>query len=243
MAKKGRRTTQKSLSVARVRKRKVKERNWSISASPGPYCKSESIPLGVLLRDLVGLGGNLREIKFMLRSKKIKVNRKVRTDYKFGVGIFDIVEMPEAKKAFRIVVEKKGRLAAKEISFEKNALKLCRVESKKTVKGGNVGLSTNDGHAIVLEKTSLKPGDSLKINLDSGEIISLLPLSEGNIVLLVGGKHCGQTAVLKQVAVGKLRRKKLLTLEKNGEIFQTTQKNVFVVGVAGKESEVSEWCL
>src|SRR3989338_871512 len=237
MARKQGSVKQKSLSVSKARFAARKVKVWSIAYRPGPHSKSLSVPLGFALRELLGLSKNSKETRFLLNSGKVLVDGRARNSRNFPIGLFDIIELEGLKKAFRAVIDTKGRIRLAELK-SKERTKLCRIEGKKAAKGKRVLLSTNDGRNFLENSTSLKPGDSVIVQLPEQKIIKEMPLEKGSLVLLLSRKHTGKTASIISIMPGSMRKEPLLTLKQNGKEFQTVARNVFVIGKEKPETEL-----
>ncbi len=211
-------------------KRKRRFGAWITKPSPGPHPQERSIPLRVLVRDYLGLARNAREADFIIKKGEILVDGKARKDPKFPVGLFDVVEIPKIEKVYRIVLDEKGRLIPKEISEAEKGYKIVRVERKVTVKGGLTQLGTHDGRSFLLKETDLKPGDVLKIEVPSQNIVESYKLVPGNLVYILSGRHAGTIGTIKEIEKGDLLRPTLVKVEVEGETIETAKKNVFVVG-------------
>lgn len=238
MSKKQGSTKQKSLSAGKARRLERKSTTWTIAFRPATHSKKLSIPLGFAVRNLLEASKNMKETKFILTNNKVTVDGIVRKSRNFSLGLFDLLELKDLKKTFRIVLDTNGRLALHEIKAGEKPFKLCKIASKKAVKQGSILLSTNDGRSFLEKQTGLKPGDSVKIQIPEQKIMKELKLEAGSIVLLLSGKHVGRTAKVAEIIQGTLRKEKTLTLEMNGEQFQTTANNVFVIGSEKPEIEV-----
>lgn len=239
MANKGENKTLKRLVSPQSRQINRKEAVFAIRTSPGPHSDDKSIPLGGFLRDLIKVAGNLREAKFILNSMKVKVNGKVRTEYKFPVGLFDFIELLEEKsKKYRLVFDSKGRFMAVELDPKSKNLKISKVTGKRIIKKGLIQLNTDDGRSFVEKKTDLNIGDSLKIELPNQKIVSSLPLEKDVLVYLISGKHVGATAKVKGMTKGKGKAKTLLNLQEGKDEFQTVSDNVMVIGKDKPEVEL-----
>ncbi|MBU4143204.1 30S ribosomal protein S4e, partial [Patescibacteria group bacterium] len=71
---------------------KIKRKGISFitKPSPGTHKISMSMPLNVILRDVLGYANSNREVKFLLGNKDIAVDGIQRKDYRFPVGLFDV---------------------------------------------------------------------------------------------------------------------------------------------------------
>jgi len=239
MASKGERKIEKRLATSKVRKIKRKEERFTIRSKPGPHTRASAVPVGFVLRDLLGIAKNMKEIKFILSSRQVKVDGRIISDYKFPVGLFDLVSIEKTKKNYRMVFDSKGRLAAEAIDLKEKPAKICKITGKKTIKGRKVQLETNDGRSIVLGKTGLAVGGTVKISLPEQKILAEFELKRGNIVYIIAGAHVGTIAAVREITEGTMKRPKLITLKPHeGEEIQTVEKNIFVIGEKKPELEV-----
>jgi len=227
MGKKGAPKKEKMLSVHKTRTVKRKENTFTIKTSPGPHNSTQSIPLGFLIRNLLGITSNTRETKRILNQGKIKIDGKTRKSIKFPVGLFDFVSV-EGGENFRMIIDSKGRLKATKTE-EKKPTKLCKITGKKA-KGKQFELNTNDGRTFIEKKTELKIGDTIKISLPEQKIIQELTEKKGNLVYVIGGSHSGKTAEIQEIEKGAINREKAVKLKSKEKEFKTIEKNVFVIG-------------
>lgn len=231
MAKKGETKGEKRLRTSKVRKISRKEKKWAIRSKPGPHSRSKSIPLGSVIRDLLGKGKTLREVKFILNKGKVKVDGRIVKNYRFSTGLFDVVTLEEEKKSYRIIFDISGRFTLKEITGTGKLRKLCKIVGKKIIKGSILQLVTNDGRTLREKKTDYRVGDSLEIELPGQKILSRFELKRGNFVYITGGTHIGEQGKVREITSGTMKRPKLVTLKPEGkDEFQTIESNVFVVG-------------
>ncbi|HIP74175.1 MAG TPA: 30S ribosomal protein S4e [Euryarchaeota archaeon] len=204
---------------------------WITNVIPGPHPKEHAVPLRVLVRDILGLADNAREADHIIRSGKVLVDGVVRRDPRFPVGLFDVVEIPQLEKTFRMILDDKGRLLPKEVPSEEKAHKLVRVERKTMVKGGKIQLGTHDGRSFLLDKADdIKPGDVLKISVPDQKILDVYHLREGNLVYVLSGRHAGTVGRINAVNKGDVIRERSVDLSVEGVTIQTAARNVFVVG-------------
>ncbi|MEM2122045.1 MAG: 30S ribosomal protein S4e [Candidatus Bathyarchaeia archaeon] len=222
----------------------VKVAKWVVKPSPGPHPRDMCIPLLLIVRDLLGYAKTGREARTIVSQGKIRVDGKVRRDYRYPVGLMDVVEIADLDKTYRILpIEGKG-LSLIEIPREEAIYKLCRVEGKTTVKGGHVQLSLHDGRSLLVNVNDpskpvediYKVMDSLKISLPSQDLLSHLKFSEGCYVLITGGANLGKVGRIKRVIKGTATRPPSASIEaKDGYVFQTIMEYTFVIGVEKPE--------
>ncbi len=204
---------------------------WITNVISGPHPKGRSIPLRILVRDLLGVASNAREADFIIRSGKVLVDGVPRRNPRFPVGLFDVVEIPEIEKVFRIVLDEQGRIVPREIPAEEKGKKLVRVERKMTVKGGKIQVTTHDGRNFLLEDgRDVRPGDVLLISVPEQRIEDVFKLKDGNLVYVLSGRHAGTIGKIEGVNPGDVIRERSVDLSVEGTRIQTAARNVFVVG-------------
>ena len=219
----------------------TKARKWIVSPRPGPHKKFESIPLLIIVRDILKLVDSASDAKKIIKSKEIFVDGKPRVDYKYPVGLFDSIEVPKIDKQFRVVPSKKG-LELIEISKQESKQKLCRINEKTMVKNGILQLNLNDGKNILSDKktkTDYKTGDSLLIEVPNQKIIDHLKMDKGMLAIITGGQNIGTIAKIKELIIRRTREPNKIICEKDGKDFEAIADYVFVVGKTKPEIKVS----
>jgi len=136
-----------------------KEKVFVVRPSAGPHGKRECIPLQILLREVLGYAHTTREARVILNSGGVLVDKRVRKEPKYPVGLMDVFEIPEINAHFRIVAGRKG-LSADKIGKEDTHVKLCRITGKRNIRGGLFQVSLHDGRnlRISLSITALRRG-------------------------------------------------------------------------------------
>ena len=228
MAKKGEDKKLKRLAASKKRHILRKEYKWTIKGKPRISLEN-SIPLGVVIRDMLEFAKVLKEVKFILHNNKVLVNGIRRKDYKFTLGLFDLLEFTELKKRYRVILDNRGRLKLKEEDFKEEPRKIVRIENKVCYKG-KIQLLFDDSHTMLLDNTKLKVGDCLLVSLPEYKILEELKMEKGNLAYSTSGKHAGKLARIIDVVKGGIRKHKMVVLEEKGKQFQTVSKNIYVVG-------------
>ena len=89
-----------------------------------------SIPLTVLLRDILLVTKTYNESKSVITEGNIHVDGKVRTDTHFPVGLMDVIEINKINQIYRLVPSN-NLLSPLLISPKEKNMKLCKVVGKK----------------------------------------------------------------------------------------------------------------
>ncbi len=217
---------QKRLSAPKTYKIPRKVSKWIVKPSPGPHNK-EAIPLLVLVRDFLELADTGREARRIISSGEILVDGIVRKDYKFPVGLFDVITIPKLEKSYRILFDEKGRYVPKEV--EDANLKLYKITNKTLVRGGKVQLNLFDGTNI-LGSNEYKTKDSILLRIPEKEVVDHLKFEEGALVMITGGTHAGEIGRLKEYKIVRSSAPNLVTVEGEERDITTIEDYVFVVG-------------
>jgi len=192
---------QKRIAAPRSWKIKRKVSYWSVAPVPGPHPKGRSMPLLLLVRDMLKLADNSREAKRILNEGNVVVNGKVRKEHKFPIGIFDILSVPQLKAHYMVLLDKKSKLSLIEIDEEAASRKLCRVDGGTMIKAGKRQLNLHDGWNILPGERSeeIKTHDSLLISVPENEILQHFAYEAGNKAVVIGGKHSSETGEIEEI--------------------------------------------
>ncbi len=204
-----------------------KEYVWLLKALPGAHKKLATLPLLVLIRDVLGLAKDAREAKKILAARLVEVDGKVRTDPKFGVGLMDVIGFSKAGVFYRIIVDHKGRLTPIEIHKDEADKKIEKVLSKHTYKSKTV-LHFHDGKNTI-SNDQVKIGDSVVLSLPSNKPVSVLKLEKGANCLITEGRHVGTVAKLGEVLEQKGTRRVEVKLRSSSGEFITVAEYLHVV--------------
>jgi len=220
----------KRLSAPKYWRIPKKRTKWIVSPRPGPHKKLESIPLLILVRDILKLAELGKDAKRIIKTKEIFVDGKARIDHKYPVGLFDAIEIPKIGKQYRIIPTHYG-LNVIEISKSEAKLKLCRINGKTLIKGKKLQLNLNDGKNIIAEtKKDYSTGDSLLIELPSQNIVDHIKMDKGMLSIITGGQNKGNVVNIKEIIIRRTREPNKVICVKEGKEFEAIMDYVFVIG-------------
>jgi len=189
-----------------------KENKWVSTPNPGAHSRAESIPLILVVRDILGYADTSREAKKIIHDGFVSVDKKARRDHKYGVGLMDVIEIPTLSKHYRMVPGKKG-LELKEIDEKESGIKPCRVIGKTKVKDGKIQLNLHDGGAVLTDKDEYKINDTVVIKLPERKLAEGIRFEKGNLALIYKGRHKGMSGKIKDIIPATATRKSVTTLE------------------------------
>ncbi len=216
-----------------------KEYHWTVKPSPGPHPIDRCIPLLILIRDVLGYAKTAREARRIIAEGHIKVDGRVRRNYKYPVGLMDVIEIVDTGETFRMIPYPVKHLIPHPILKEEASFKLCRIENKTTVKGGHIQLNLHDGRNVLIRVSDptnpvedvYSTLDTLKLGLPEQQILDHVKMEPGAIAIVAGGRNVGRVGRIIDVKKGIRRYRSIVTLEDvKGEKFQTSLDYIFVIG-------------
>ncbi len=219
----------KRLAAPKTWRIKRKESKFIVKPRPGPHNLKESLPLLVIVRDLLNYAKNAREAKKVIKEGKILVDGRVRKDHKFPVGLMDIVEIPSADDYRIVLFDRKGRLTLEKIEKEKAKYKLYKIRDKSFVKGGKLQLHLHDGKNLLIEEDVYKTKDTIVLDLENNNIQAHFRYDVGSLAYITGGGHVGEVARIKEIKITRSPTPNMVILENENE-FETIENYIFVIG-------------
>ena len=197
-----------------------------MSPSPGPHKVDESIPLLMALRDILKLVDTNREARRIIGERKVLVDGRVMTDFRFPLGLMDVLSIPSIKKHYRVLKDPTGKIGLYEIPEEKAEWKLVRINNKSVVRGGFTQLNLHDGRNIVVQR-QYNTKDVLKITLPSQKIITHYPFEPGKICMITEGKHSGEIVTIDRHEIVRGPHPNVVYFK---EGMSTIEDYVFIIG-------------
>merc|ERR1712106_1001648 len=159
---------------------------YATRPSAGPHKLRECIPLSVLLQQRLKYAVSRDESRKIANDKEglIKVDGKVRRNFRFPFGQQDVVTIEKTNEHFRILLDIKGRFIPHRIDAKEASFKLCKVV-KKTI-------GKNKVPDIVI-------ADTVKINLSTHKIDGVIKFHNGASVMLTAGNNIGRIGVISSI--------------------------------------------
>ncbi len=218
-------------------KRLTAPKTWQIPRKHGKWVETVkganpelSLPITVILRDLLKICANKTETKRLLHLGKVLVNKKKVYETSFGVNIFDVITIEGMKSSLRLTLNEKSLLSTIEIPDAEADRKLVKVIGKKILRNGKTQLNFNDGRNMLAGKTNVSVGDSLLISFPEQKILDHLKLEKGALVFITSGSHMGETAKLIDFKAFEGPQQDRVVLADKKLKFETLEDYGFVVG-------------
>ncbi len=218
-----------------------KEYKWTVKPSPGPHPLERCIPLLILVRDVFKYAMTAREARRLIVEGHFKIDGRVVRNYKFPIGLMDIVEIIDTGEVYRILPTPTKVLWPHKIPREEATIKLCQIRNKTTVKGGHIQLNLHDGRNVLVKVSDprnpvedvYETMGTIVLSLKDNNILNYIPLKEGVIAIISGGRNVGRVGRIVEILPSALKRRKyIVTLEDStSRRFQTSLEYVFPIGV------------
>lgn len=213
----------KRYSAPKFWKVKTKEKKYVVSPLAGPHSKEECIPLGVVLRDILGHARTMSESRKILATGAVKINNLVRKGYAFPLGLMDVADV--GGDLYRVVPSKKG-LSLLKIDSKDSNIKLVKIKNKTIIKGKKTQLNFHDGTNMLVDKDSYKTSDVVSIDTAHNLIKDAVKFEKGSFAVVTGGHNAGFKGKIEHID----KALKTVTLANGDTKLPVPIRYVFVVG-------------
>jgi small subunit ribosomal protein S4e len=183
-----------------------------------------SMPLSLILKDMLGYCKTSKEVRALLRDKEILVDGKRKKEEKELVSVMDVFSIPLTKDHFRMQINRHNKLMLVKIEAEEAGMKILKIMGKTTLKEGKMQLNLFDGRCIIVKEKNYKIGDSVGLKLPSQEITEHLKMEKGAYVYVTEGGHTGYHGVVEDITSDGVK------IKAHDAEFITPKKTVFVIG-------------
>jgi small subunit ribosomal protein S4e len=197
-----------------------------ITVPRGSHAKLASLPLAIIVRDILKIAKTATEARKVIRAGNILVDGRHVKDETFGVGPMDTIEIPTLGKSWRLVPGKKGRMQFVEIPGNESKLKLCRIMDKTVNNKGRLQINLHDGRNILVTEKAYKTIDSLLLEVPAQKVVNHFQFEPGATVLVLRGDAAGTVARVKEID----RPRKRVWLISGEKTFETPISTIIVVG-------------
>ena len=183
--------------------------------------KNNSIPLSVIIRDILKLVKSVKELKKILNEKLIKINGKIIKDIKYPVELFDIININGKNY--------KTNFNGKKMFFEEikkdDGSKVLKIIGKKNLGNNKIQFNLMDGRNIISDEKA-NVNDSVVFDFNNKKIRKIVKMEKGNTAFVVSGKNSGMKG--KIIEILNRDNKKLATVDAEKKI-TVWIKNIIVM--------------
>ncbi len=164
--------------------------------SVSTHNKKDSIPLVVVMREVLGIVRTKKELKKILNEKQIKINNKEIREANYPICLFDILSFSD--KNYQAMLSDKKKMIFKEVSGKDAEIKVFKVLGKKLLEKGKVQVNLMNGKNILL-KDDVRVGDSVVYNFKDKKVEKIIKMEKGNQGFVVKGKHAGHKGEIDNI--------------------------------------------
>ncbi len=192
--------------------------------STGAHALRTSMPLSLVMTNLLKHARVRKEVKKILHEGNILVNGKVRRDYAYPVGLMDIVTVNKLNESYRVVFTTKGKFALVKLDDKEKDLQVFKIKDKTIIKKGKVQLNSEAGSSLIVEKDSYNTRDTIVRSMKDGKIVEHLVFKKGSKIYITGGNRVGTVGSLEEVKGNNI------IVKMGSETFETAKRYAFVIG-------------
>lgn len=192
--------------------------------NPGGQSMDLTLPLQLVVRDVLGHTQTARETRRLLHAGEVFVDGKKRADSRYAVGLFDVVSVPKIKQYYRMMLNAKGKLMIAVIPDSEARLKICKIVGKRSIGREKVQVSLHDGRTLLIEK-QIHVGDSIVLQMPEIKVEQVLELKKDAYIYLIKGKRAGNHGLLLEILGNRI-----IYQDKDGNNVETLKKYAIVVG-------------
>ena len=200
--------------------------NIWVTSPTGGHNKELSIPLSVVLKELLNICHSKKELRSLLNDSKVLVDGRVVKDKSYGLTLLDILTVKGFDNSWYLGLNTKGKLEV--LEYKDASKKIVKIIGKKIVKGNKLQFNLHDGRNLITDKKA-SVGDSFVIEVPSNKILKHLPLDKNAHILIIGGSHLGETATVKDFREFKGPQQDRVVLQEGKTTFETLMDYVLVI--------------
>lgn len=175
------------------------------------FSLKNGIPILVILRDILKLAQNKKEVKRAIHEKNILLNNKPIINEKHSVLLFDIITIVPSKINYKIELSENGKFKLNEVKGNEARKKISKIINKKILKGKKEQLNLMDGRNFI-SKIKCNMGDSILMDFEKKNAEKCIPLKEKSNVIVFEGKHAGKKGIVNKL--NKERKMAELNIQK-----------------------------
>ncbi|MGE5822366.1 MAG: 30S ribosomal protein S4e [Nitrososphaerota archaeon] len=229
-------------------KRQLAPRFWQVNRKaarfilntmPGPHTRRFSYPIGVVLRDLLHVCSDIREVKRSLNNGLISVDGKMIHHPNFPIGLMDTVEIKPSNEFYRFVPSNGHPLLPIKITANEKNLKLEKIKSKVSSKKNVYQYSLHDGRTFLSEE-SYNVNDTCLIELPKFGIKNHVQLKEGCSVIVTRGENAGNIGKVEEIKSGSFSLPKRILVSMGEKTVELPIDIVMAIGTDTSLIQVSK---
>ena len=194
--------------------------------SVATHNQSESIPLIVVMRDILNLVINKKELKKIINDKKVQINNKEIRETNYPVSLFDTINLPDLGKNFRATLSENQKMIFEEISGKDSNSKIFKVIGKKVLSENKIQVNLFHGKNVII-KEKINTGDSIVYDFKDNKVNKIIKLEKGANVFVIKGGHTGKKGKISEITNQGV--KKIAQIDLKNDKINVWTKNLIVI--------------
>jgi len=204
------------------------ERKGTKYLAVSSHNQNDSIPLIVVIRDILKLARTKKELKKVLNEKQIFVNGKEIREVNFPLSLFDVLSVPKMKKNYKLNLNEHKKMVFEEVSDKDASEKVFKIIGKKVLGKSKLQLNLINGRNVIVDgKEKINVDDSVVVNFKDGKVSGFVKMEKGKTGFVYRGKHAGISGKIEDVI--ERGGKKLVKLASGDEKINVWIKSVVVM--------------
>jgi len=213
-----------------------KTKKFVVRLAPGPHSKEESMPLGLVLRDVLKYARTSREAGEILKAGHVRVDGVLRKEKRFPVGVMDVLTV--GNEVYRVLPDKKG-LYMRKIPKAEAVTKLLKVTDKRTIKKAKTQLNFHDG-TNALSDAEISTKDVVVFDTVGRTIKSVIKFDKGSTALITGGRNRGGVGRIEKIIIVKSSKPNYVVVDMGDRKIAIPEDYIFVVGTGEPAIKLNE---
>ncbi len=206
-----------------------KKNVWITRPKTGAHSFRVSMSINTIMKEMMECANTTKEVKHILNEGKVQIDGVVRKDYKFAVGLMDVITIGGIANSVRLLLNKKGKFVLHELSKSESTIKPIKVIGKKILKGKKVQINFIDGKNRI-EKGNHQVDETVLLDFKTNKIKESIAFEKGAIVYIIGGARVGEMGIIKEIIDSEGSNPSHIVCTKGKEEFKTLKKYAFVIG-------------
>ena len=189
--------------------------------------QTSSIPLIVIMRDILHLVQTKKELKKLLSEKQVMVNHNIIRETNYGVSLFDSINIPLIKKNYTASLNEHKKMIFNETSEKSCEKRVFKVIGKKKLAGNTMQINLLSGRNA-RTKEDVSVDDSILYNTKTNTVEKIIKMSASKKAYVIKGKHIGTSGTIESII--EQGGKKLVIIKTHGQTpISVWIKNVIVM--------------
>lgn len=206
-----------------------KETIFLARPNPGSAILAFSMPLSLVMKELINCVKTTKEVKNILKTKGVFVDERRRWDDKYNVGLMDTIALPTSNEYYRLLLNPHGKLEVASISKDEASIKLVKIVGKTILNKDQIQINLSSGRNLIVKRgekgNTYGVHDTLMLSLPGQQVKQHFAFENGCLVYLTGGKHTGKIGKLVGV-----NNDQTISLETPQGMYKTEKYYAFVIG-------------